>query len=150
MHKGKALRELAESDKSFFGKIDFLKQSAPQKVFSSVWELDSEVNAGGFWQYFVNSSVASLTFVEEALTKIGAAKTADICERAINIAFPHGLPETAEESKVTLDEREEELREELDELDQEFFAYPDDLTALLYEFVVQHPEAFGEVAGPGH
>lgn len=96
MDKNAILIELSESDKVKFGKLHFSEQSIPQKVFSSVWALESEVNNGGFSQYFQNSSAETSPFVAEALGLIGAPRTADICRRAIRLAFPAGLPPTGE------------------------------------------------------
>ncbi|MDE3063964.1 MAG: DUF4375 domain-containing protein, partial [Acidobacteriota bacterium] len=56
MNKNGILIALSESDKSSFGKIAFNEQSFPQKVFSAIWALESEVNNGGFAQYYFNSS----------------------------------------------------------------------------------------------
>src|SRR5580704_8503592 len=74
---------LSQSEKTSFGKQDFSRQSLPQKVFSAIWAVESEVNNGGFSQYFLNSSAESASFVVEALETIGAPETAAICERAI-------------------------------------------------------------------
>src|SRR2546427_10905132 len=94
--KDRILIDLSSSDKTSFGKEDFANQSLPQKVFSAIWAVESEVNNGGFSQYFLNSSAESASFVAEALDTIGAPKTASICNRAITTAFPKGLPPTAE------------------------------------------------------
>src|SRR5437773_12005227 len=92
---------LSSSDKTSLGKEDFQVQSIPQKVFSAIWEVESEVNNGGFSQYFLNSSAESASFVAEALETIGAPDTADICKRAITAAFPAGLPQPAEAIRST-------------------------------------------------
>src|SRR5881227_3787766 len=92
MDKNGILIGLSQSDKTKFGKDDFDRQSIQQKVFSSIWALESEVNNGGFSQYFLNDSCESAGFVAEALNTIGARRTADICRRAIASAFPAGLP----------------------------------------------------------
>src|SRR5258708_26400252 len=97
MDKNSILIDLSESKRTKFGKEDFETQSVPQKVFSSVWAVESEVNNGGFSQYFLNSSAETSAFVAEALEAIGAPRTADICRRAIACAFPDGLPSTPEE-----------------------------------------------------
>jgi hypothetical protein len=55
----------------------FAQQSLPQKVFSAIWEVESEVNNGGFAQYFSNDSAESASFVVEALEKIGAPKNCE-------------------------------------------------------------------------
>ena len=96
MNKNGFLIQLSESEKTKFGKEDFATQSLPQKVFSAIWAVESEVNNGGFAQYFFNSSNESASFVVQALETIGAPKTGDICKRAIFAAFPSGLPDSPE------------------------------------------------------
>ena len=90
VNKTNILIDLSESDKTKFGKQDFATQSVPQQVFSSIWAVESEVNNGGFSQYFLNNSSETAAFVGEALDTIGAPSTADICRRAIATAFPMG------------------------------------------------------------
>ncbi len=70
MNKNEMLISLSESKKSDFGKKDFLKQSKEQKVFSTIWSLESEVNNGGFTQYFSNGSAETVYFLIEALKTI--------------------------------------------------------------------------------
>jgi hypothetical protein len=148
MTENEILVELSESERSKFGKEDFALQSLPQKVFSSVWAVESEVNNGGFSQYFLNGSAETAAFVADALETIGAPKTADICRRAINCAFPDRLPPTAEEISSLAADFSEDILAQLDALDTEFFGYPHDLTELLYAYVSRHPEEFGTVPRP--
>ena len=138
MNKNRILIDLSESESVKLGKQEFAAQSVPQKVFSSVWAGEAEVNNGGFSQYFGNSSAETAAFVAEALDTIGAPRTADICRRAISCAFPSGLP--PDFSGETLDD--------LESLDAEFFAYPHDLTELLFAYVSSHPEEFGALPAP--
>jgi Domain of unknown function (DUF4375) len=145
MDKNGILISLSECNRTDFGKEDFAVQSIPQKVFSSIWALESEVNNGGFAQYFVNLSAESAHFVVEALDVIGAPKTAEICKRAIPAAFPEGLPATPEAISAAASEFSDEVLEQLEALDSEFFAYPHDLTDLLFAYVSAHPEEFGPV-----
>ena len=42
--KNRLLIELSESVRTDFGKVDFRSQSFPQKIFSAIWDLESEVN----------------------------------------------------------------------------------------------------------
>jgi len=79
MTKNQILIHLSESENTKFGKEEFARQSFPQKVFSAIWAVESEVNNGGFSQYFVNSSKETAAFVVEALRTIGAPDTAAIC-----------------------------------------------------------------------
>jgi hypothetical protein len=59
--------------------------------------------------------------------------------------FPGGLPATFEKTRQPAEEFSDAVTERLDALDQEFFRYPHPLTDLLFAFVSQHPEEFGEV-----
>ena len=145
MTKNEILIALSESEKTKFGKEDFELQSFPQKVFSSVWAVESEVNNGGFSQYFLNTSAETAAFVAEALDTIGAPKTGDICRRAIACAFPEGLPPQPERISSLAAEFSEDILGQLEALDTEFFAYPHDLTELLFAYVSRHPEEFGSL-----
>ncbi len=53
MNKNRILIELSESKMTDFGKKTVAAQSRPQKVFSALWAIESEVNNGGFSQYFL-------------------------------------------------------------------------------------------------
>jgi hypothetical protein len=146
--KNHILIGLSESPHTKFGKEDFASQSVPQKVFSALWEVESEVNNGGFAQYFANDSAESAHFVVEALRMIDAPKTADICQSAIAAAFPAGLPESEEAIRSAAADFSDEVLEKLEPLDQEFFSYPHNLTDLLFAYVSRHPEEFGTLPEP--
>jgi hypothetical protein len=148
MDKNNILVNLSESDKTQFGRQDFAEQSLPQRVFSALWALESEVNNGGFSQYFLNGSGETAWFVVEALETIAAPKTAAICKQAIRTAFPDGLPRDGVTVHDAAGDFLDATLEELDALDQEFFAYPNDLTELLFAYVRKHPEEFGELETP--
>jgi Domain of unknown function (DUF4375) len=148
MDKNNILIDLSESKKTKFGKEDFALQSLPQRVFSAIWSVESEVNNGGFSQYFANSSAETASFVVEALETIGATKAASICSRAIATAFPAGLPEEPDNISTAAADFAVEILDKLDSLDREFFTYPDNLTDLLFSFVSQHPEEFGTLPKP--
>ena len=145
MDKNSILIDLSESKRTKFGKEDFGTQSVPQKVFSSVWAVESEVNNGGFSQYFLNDSAETASFVAEALDSIGAPRTAEICRRAIICAFPAGLPDTPEGISAAAADFPDEILEALGIVDSEFFTYPHNLTDLLFSYVSAHPEEFGEL-----
>jgi len=145
MDKNGFLAGLSESDRTQFGKTDFEEQSVPQKVFSSIWAVESEVNNGGFQQYFQNFSAETAHFMVVAFKTIGAPKTADICDRAIHCAFPGGLPATPEEISAAAADFPDGVLRDLGLLDREFFAYPHNLTGLLFDYVSAHPADFGPV-----
>lgn len=148
MTKNQILIRLSESENTKYGKEDFSRQSLAQRVFSAIWDLEAEVNNGGFSQYFVNSSSETAPFVVEALRTVDAPDTAAICERAISAAFPRGLPKTTDDIRQVATEFSDETLEQLDELDQEFFSYPHNLTDLLFNYVSMHPEEFGALPMP--
>jgi hypothetical protein len=148
MNKNAILIKLSESEKTSFGKRDFALQSVPQKTFSAVWAVESEVNNGGFSQYFLNNSRETAEFVAEALDSIGAPRTADICRRAIAAAFPDGLPSDPEVISSAASEFSGDTEEKLDALDREFYRYPHNLTDLLFAYVAAHPKEFGELPEP--
>jgi len=143
MNKNSALIDLSESERTKFGKEEFSLQSFPQKVFSAIWAAESEINNGGFAQYFQNDSCESAPFVVDAFEAIGAPRTADICRRAIAVAFPDGLPSSPNAVSSAAADFSEGTREQLEALDTEFFQYPHNLTDLLFTFVLKHPEEFG-------
>ena len=145
LDKSAVLIDLSESDRTDCGRRDFAEQSLPQRVFSSIWALEAEVNNGGFSQYFFNSSSDSVAFVVEALTSIGAPLTAELCKRAIESGFPTGLPPTPEEISLAAADFDDDIHSKLKCLDSNFFAYPNDLTTLLFDYVSSHPEVFGEI-----
>ena len=146
MDKNQALIMLSVSDKTSFGKQEFAEQSIPQKVFSAIWAVESEVNNGGFSQYFYNSSSETASFVAEALDLIEAPKTARICRQAVLIAFPKGLPSSPDAISAEAANFAPDVEQALSRLDQEFFAYPHNLTELLYAYVSAHPDEFGPLA----
>jgi Domain of unknown function (DUF4375) len=148
MNKNNILIDLSESQMTKVGKEAFAQQSGPQRVFTAIWEVESEVNNGGFAQYFSNESAGSTPFVVEALETIGAPQTASICRRAILAGFPDGLPPTMEGIQSAAADFTEEILENLNSLTQEFFSYPHDLTNLLFAYVSTHPEEFGTLPIP--
>lgn len=149
MNKNIILIRLSESGKTKFGKEDFATQSTPQKVFSAIWSVETEVNSGGFSSYFQNSFYCETApFVVEALEAVGAPRTADICRRAIAAAFPAGLPSSPEDISSVAAEFSQETLEKLELLDNEFFQYPHNLTDLLFAYVSNHPDEFGALPNP--
>ncbi|KAA6456923.1 DUF4375 domain-containing protein [Acidobacteria bacterium AB60] len=144
--KNRILMELVQSEWTAYARgEDFDKQSTPQRVFSSVWALEAEVNNGGLSQYFFNSSRFTAPFVIEALVTIGAHRAADLSRRAIQCAFPDGLPGDLNAMRLAAANFPDAVEETLNKLDREFYQYPDDLTGLLFDYVRTHPEEFGDL-----
>jgi hypothetical protein len=140
MTKNAFLIALSESPQVHFGRVDYLEQSTTQRVFSCIWALESQVNAGGFQQYFASWDGETAADAPWALRTLGAMAMASIVARA-NGLFPNGQPPRNTE------ERRQQLgavaNDQLAKLDTEFLAYPDNLTDLLYAFVQANPAEFG-------
>lgn len=132
MDKNSYLIELSESDGADFGRIDFAAQGQEQRVFSAIWALESQVNNGGFVQFFDNEEPDLVSFTPAALREIGAIRCSEIVSRAL-VFRP--------------DRNSSKSTEHLESLDSEFYGYPDDLTELLFAYVAAHPETFKAPAG---
>lgn len=138
---------LAESPAGRFWRVDYAALSVPERTFRSVWELEAEVNNGGFEQYFSNSSGRLAPQAPAALRAIGAVQMATIVDEAIaalGADFPWLDDEERQERATDLPP---ETVEQIEALEQRFFSYPDDLTALLYAYVGSHRDDIG--APPG-
>ena len=80
MDKNSTLCALYASKDSAFGKLPYPELSPEEKVFLHVWELEAEVNNGGFEQYFINSSGGHAAKIAESLEAIGAVQAAAIAK----------------------------------------------------------------------
>jgi hypothetical protein len=114
----------------------FSELSPSEKVFILVWELEAEVNNGGFHQFFFNSAGDRAGATAAALRSIGAKRAADIVDRATS-SFPKGVPADRSVRQGLLEEIDPDIAL-FEALDQEFYTYPDDLSRLLHDFVVEH------------
>ena len=149
MDKNRFLIALSESAHTQFGRVAFAEQVEEQRVFTAVWALESQINNGGFLQYFVSSDGDTAEFAPRALRVIGARACADVVERAIRAvsAFPMPASRSARENLV--ESTPQDIRDRLELMDHEFLAYPDDLTSLLFAYVTNHPSVFGSASPAG-
>ena len=127
MDKHSYLIDLAESYRTNYGRVTFSAQSQEQRVFSAVWALMTQMD-GGFEQFFENEERDLVLFAPEALRAMGAITCAAIVSDAIALAPNIDSPETFDDLGI---------------LENSYSAYPDDLTELLFAYVVAHPEVFG-------
>ena len=118
------------------------KLSEQQKQFYYNQCLEREINNGGFNQYFFNSSGNFAHKTIKSLLTIGANKTADILQKAIE-QFPNSnVPEDRTERQIILEQIQGTANLTWEELDQKFFAYEDDLNTLNIEFIREHKDKF--------
>jgi len=118
------------------------KLSHAERVFYCIFQLEGEVNNGGFSQYLFNSSGNFANEIVDALNEIGAVKMAGICEKAL-AALGCNIPADRYERQEKLEDVEtDEVDEELNECDNEFYEYPDDLTELNYQYIIKNRAQF--------
>lgn len=100
-------------------------------------ELESQVNNGGFDQFFFNSSGCNVLLIIEALEAVSASKTAAIVRRAAS-KFPSGTPP---QDRTLRQEQLRQISPDCDAFeveDKEFFAYVEDISALVSSYVSTH------------
>jgi hypothetical protein len=113
-----------------------------QKMFYFNQNLEREINNGGFNQYLRNSSGKYAHVTIFSLQAIGANKTADILQKAID-QFPNKkVPPDQDERMKIIEDVENVANEIWEELDQQFYKYEDDLNTLNIEFVKKHKNFF--------
>lgn len=113
-----------------------------ERIFFITQWLETEVNNGGFSQFFFNSSGNFSAELVDAFTAIGAVKTAAICQQALD-AFGQALPADCEERRKLLDKIEtDEIDDALSACDDAFYEYEEDLARLNYDYVQKHKAAF--------
>ena len=121
-----------------YGK-NFDALTEPQKKFSFCQWFEQEVNNGGFWQYFFNSSGNFAHQTVDSLKIIEAKTTADMLQKAID-QFPNKkVPNTYDERMDIFEQIDDTTFEIWEELTQKFYKNPpDDLTTLNFEYIKQN------------
>ncbi|MGN6207397.1 DMP19 family protein [Asticcacaulis sp.] len=117
------------------------KMSGPRQIFVLIWELESEVCNGGFWQYAYNGSGEGAPFVLGALKAIKANATFEIVSEALEIIGNKPWHDW-DARQAAIEAMDQEIRDKLEPLDQRFFAYEDNLSALLFQYIVDNIGAF--------
>ncbi len=113
----------------------------PQELIDLVDDLEAEVNNGGFHQFFNNSSGDNTAETIHALETIGATVMANILRRAAS-KFPGSMPPKDRSQRLDVLWANFPRADEFSELDTEFFAYPEDLSALVAEYKRRFPGDF--------
>ena len=121
---------------------DYSKLTEPQKLFYFNQNLEKEINNGGFNQYFCNSSGDNAHETILSLKAIGADRTADILQKAIDQFPGKKVQKDRDERNKIVEQIEEVVNEVWDELDQQFYKYQDDLNTLNIEYVKKHKDLF--------
>jgi hypothetical protein len=114
--------------------------SSPEIVLHHIYWLETEVNNGGFEQYFFNSSGNYALDTPAALEEISAHHTADLVKRTIEL-FPDGTPpRDLHERREKMGEIDDITLDKFDELDTEFYKYQDPLEDLQMKYMVKNKD----------
>ena len=135
---------MSESPKARFWSVEFEQLTRPEQVFRVIWELEAEVNNGGFCQYFENAAGDLAWFAATALEEIDAVAAAKVVQEACSVFAESNPPKDREERQAALKSGGADALKRLDTLDQKFISYPDDLSDLLQKYVSKHRD---EIAG---
>jgi hypothetical protein len=129
------------SDISEYGeKIEVLNPH--QRVVYYIEILETEINNGGFNQYFFNSYGNFAHETIAALSEIKAHKTSEILKLAV-AAFPNKTaPKDREERQNIMDDIEDAANLIWEELDQKFYLYDDDINGLLINYIKLNRASF--------
>jgi hypothetical protein len=121
---------------------DIEKLSIAEKVFYFNTQLESEVNNGGFSQYFYNSSGDFANETIGSLNAIGANNTAEIFKKAL-MSLGGELPSNRNAREEVLDKLlTNSISEILSDCDTAFYQYADNLEELNYQYIISNKEQF--------
>ena len=135
-------RSIIEIDNYICALPEGVKLTEPQQNFFYNQELEREINNCGFTQYFLNSSGDFAHRTIKSLAAIGAHKTAEILQAAIN-QFPGGTVPSNQEERQKIIEQIEDISSGIwNDLDQKFFNYEKNLNAINIEYVRQNKKLF--------
>ena len=123
----------------FHGGRDFADLCARDQLLVCIWGVEADVNNGGFDQFFFNSYGGLGPAASAALRAIGASQMAEIVDEAIARFGPGGVPEDRDARQTRLLALTEDDGVSFDDLDRRFWAYPDDVAALLGAHLGQRP-----------
>ncbi|WP_455539716.1 DMP19 family protein [Terrisporobacter sp.] len=114
-----------------------------ERVVYDVCSLDEEVHSGGFFSYFYSESdyVRRYKQLIKALDTIGATNTIKLLER-VEKKFPRGkIPIKLSYRQKILDEMDEK-EINFDEFDEVFWEYEENITKLVYNYVMKNTIKF--------
>jgi hypothetical protein len=106
--------------------------STEESFVLAVEGLEREVNNGGYWQFFSNSSNEFASIIERALRAIDCPKTADITRDAIAALGTGGDLSPEAVSKAA---DEDDVRTRLGECDDRYFSNDEPIADRLFDWI---------------
>ena len=105
-----------------------------ERVIQAIEAFESEVNNGGYDQFFRNSSNEYVPVIVDALTRIGCAETATLTQAAIDALGIDG-PVTIESVDRVMEDENETRDSKLEECDNRYYDVAGDLAGPLLAFI---------------
>lgn len=109
-----------------------------------IWELEGEVNNGGYNQFYYNSTGQFYKHLPNALKLVGANRFADLTQRA-NVTFEKENPKITQRQDGTIEGLSESYENNpLNKFDDEFFNLynKEDLQKIQVDFIRKHKIEF--------
>lgn len=103
-----------------------------EKTAYYVFELEGEVNNGGFSQYFFNSSGKNVNPTIKSLENIGAVQTAQLLIKAKSVNDGGIIEFVRKKFRMDTSEKQED---KLDKLDQIFYQYEEQISDLTLKYI---------------
>lgn len=121
---------------------DMDKLSLQERIFFITQRLESEVNNGGFSQFFYNSSGNFTNELFDSFISIGAEKTAQICKKSVDV-FGCKMPVDGAEREAFIDQMfTDDINAVLNECDNMFYEYLDNIEELNFKYIIENKEYF--------
>ncbi len=109
-----------------------------ERTVLAIEALETEVNNGGYSQFFLNSSREYAPTIVAALVRIGCPITAEITQRAID-ALP--LPSLTAEAIEAAMADDEVSGDDLNECDNSYYKSGEDIAGQLFAFIKKNKDA---------
>jgi Domain of unknown function (DUF4375) len=113
--------------------------SLPQLQYLTICWLDTEVNNGGFSQFFFNTSGELAIYAAKAAVAVGSKEKSKVIEKAIAL-FGHNGPNVEREARMK--QLSMLNHKVLSELDTAYYKANESISELLSNFVVAHTDDF--------
>jgi len=133
--------EVSTNDDNPFAALEKLPYG--YQVIYVTWRVDSEVNSGGFYQYFYDTNAKFTFLAQRAFTEIGAPKVAAILSKAM-LRVEDKMPQFLDPDRhpPPFDPKELVDNNPLVDFDNEFFDDDENLSALRVKYIRTHPQLF--------
>ena len=134
--KEKAYFEVANSlmRQTDYGE-DLSRLSAAQLNVYIIYEMEGEVNNGGFEQYLFNSSGNNANQLISALETVGSEQTLEVARTAMALWPESKIPEDIELRREQIIGLPEQITQEWDRLDSTFSTLREPLYELVYDYI---------------